>query len=69
MKLTDDNYDINQFPLSRLAKLLLILRVSAYGSMALRTSFKDIAKLWLQHQFGDKVDRLKHRLQRLKNLR
>lgn len=62
MKLTDDNYDMTGFELSRSSRLLLLLRWSAYGDKDLKVGYKDILKLWLQHCFGNRVDRLKLRL-------
>lgn len=67
MKLTDKNYDIAGFELSRSSRLLIMLRLSAYGDKDLKVGYKDIIKLWLQHRFGNRVDRLKLRIARLIN--
>jgi len=56
MKLTNKNYDMTNFELSRLTRLLLILRVHSIGDWELQIGLKDgllnLGKLWVQHHFG-----------------
>lgn len=56
MKLTDKNFDMAGFELSRLTRLLIILRVHSIGDWQLQVGLKDgllnIGKLWVQHHFG-----------------
>lgn len=56
MKLTTNNYDTASFKLSRLARMLLILRIHSVGNWELQTGLKDglldLGKLWVQHRFG-----------------
>ena len=56
MKLTNKNYDMAGFELSRLTRLLIILRVHSVGDWELQVGLKDglfnIGKLWIEHHFG-----------------
>ena len=55
MKLTNKNYDIADFELSRLSRLLIILQVYSVGNSELQMGFKGsligLSKLWIQHYF------------------
>ena len=66
MKITDENYDMTGFKLTRFARLLLVLRFSQYGAWEMRANWSDVAKLFLQHRLGSKVDGIKRRLSGLK---
>lgn len=56
MKLTDKNFDMAGFQLSRLTRLLIILRIYKIGDWELQVGLKDgllnFGKLWVQHNFG-----------------